>query len=89
MIVADDGSKDQTSALVRAAYADDPRVCLLTLENGGKAAAMNRALLSATGEVVIALDADTQFEPETIRRLAHWFADPSERSRATPASATG
>ena len=26
-------------------------------------------------EIVIALDADTQFEPDTIARLARWFAD--------------
>lgn len=76
VIVADDGSKDQTSAIVSAAFADDPRVTLLTLPNGGKASALNRALLHAQGEVVIALDADTQFEPATIRRLARWFADP-------------
>jgi cellulose synthase/poly-beta-1,6-N-acetylglucosamine synthase-like glycosyltransferase len=33
-------------------------------------------LLAASGEIVIALDADTQFEPGTIARLACWFADP-------------
>jgi cellulose synthase/poly-beta-1,6-N-acetylglucosamine synthase-like glycosyltransferase len=49
-------------------------VQLLTLENGGKARALNRGLELATGEIVIALDADTQFEPETIARLARWFA---------------
>jgi peptidoglycan/xylan/chitin deacetylase (PgdA/CDA1 family)/spore germination protein YaaH/GT2 family glycosyltransferase len=76
VIIADDGSRDGTSAVVRAAFGDDPRVTLLTLRNGGKAAALNRALQDATGEVIIALDADTQFEPETIRRLARWFADP-------------
>lgn len=77
LIVADDGSKDATSAIVAEAFANDPRVTLLTLQNGGKAAALNRALQEATGEVVIALDADTQFEPATIRRLARWFADPT------------
>lgn len=76
VIVADDGSKDGTSAVVRAAFGGDDRVRLLTLANGGKAAALNRALKDATGEVVIALDADTQFEPETIAKLARWFADP-------------
>ncbi len=76
VIVADDGSRDRTSAIVTEQFANDPRVTLLTLVNGGKAAALNRALLQATGEVVIALDADTQFEPLTIRRLARWFADP-------------
>jgi len=76
VIVADDGSRDGTSAAVRAAFGTDPRVTLLTLANGGKAAALNRALRDAAGEVVIALDADTQFEAETIRRLVRWFADP-------------
>ena len=77
VIVADDGSKDATSALVREAFADDPRVTLLTLANGGKAAALNRALAQAKGEIIIALDADTQFEPLTIARLVRWFADPA------------
>ena len=76
VIVVDDGSKDGTSAVVRDAFAGEPRVQLLTLPNGGKAAALNRALRDASGEVVIALDADTQFEPETIAKLARWFADP-------------
>jgi cellulose synthase/poly-beta-1,6-N-acetylglucosamine synthase-like glycosyltransferase/peptidoglycan/xylan/chitin deacetylase (PgdA/CDA1 family)/spore germination protein YaaH len=76
VIVIDDGSKDRTSAVVRETFADDPRVRLLTLDNGGKARALNRGLVLANADVVIALDADTQFEPTTIARLARWFADP-------------
>ncbi len=77
VIVIDDGSADRTSEVVRTAFADEPRVRLLTLENGGKARALNRALELVTSPVVIALDADTQFTPTTIARLARWFADPS------------
>jgi len=76
VIVVDDGSTDRTSAIVAEAFADEPRVRLLTLENGGKARALNRALELVTTELVIALDADTQFEPVTIARLARWFDDP-------------
>lgn len=75
VIVIDDGSKDRTSAIVAEAFAGDPRVRLLTLENGGKARALNHALDLASSEIVIALDADTQFEPTTIARLARWFGD--------------
>ena len=75
VIVADDGSRDRTSAIVAAAFTDDPRVRLLTLANGGKASALNRALTHASGSVIVALDADTQFEPETVSRLVRWFAD--------------
>ena len=77
VIVLDDGSKDATSAIVSRAFGDDPRVRLLTLANGGKARALNRGLTLAHGEVVVALDADTQFEPGTIAKLARWFADPA------------
>ncbi len=76
VIVADDGSKDATSALVAEHFGNDPRVLLLTMGNGGKAAAINRALTRATGEVIIALDADTQFEPDAIAKLVRWFGDP-------------
>ncbi|HEX7657399.1 MAG TPA: glycosyltransferase [Sphingomonas sp.] len=76
VIVIDDGSSDRTSAVVSEAFAGDPRVRLLTLENGGKARALNHALELVSGEIVVALDADTQFEPNTISRLARWFVDP-------------
>ena len=76
VIVIDDGSKDRTGDVVREAFADEPRVRLVTLENGGKARALNRGLELAGGEVVIALDADTQFEPSTVARLTRWFVDP-------------
>ena len=75
VIVIDDGSKDATSAVVTQHFGDDDRVRLLTLENGGKARALNQGLTLASGEIVIALDADTQFEPTTIARLARWFID--------------
>ncbi len=77
VIVIDDGSADQTSTVVRAAFAIDPRVTLLTIPNGGKARALNQGLRLAKGDVIIALDADTQFEPDTIAKLARWFADPA------------
>ncbi len=76
VIVIDDGSKDETSEIVSRVYGGDSRVRLLTLENGGKARALNEGLKLATGEIIVALDADTHFEPETIARLSRWFADP-------------
>lgn len=76
IIVVDDGSIDATSAVVTEHYADDPRVRLITIPNGGKAHAVNTALRESNGAVVVALDADTQFEPDTIPRLVRWFADP-------------
>ena len=76
VIVLDDGSTDGTAAIVREFYGKEPRVTLLSFPNGGKARALNRGLVEAKGDVIIALDADTLFPPDTLPRLARWFVDP-------------
>ena len=76
VLVVDDGSTDTTAQIVRDVFTGDLRVKLLTLANGGKARALNRALEITSGDVIVALDADTQFLPDTVRRLAGWFANP-------------
>jgi cellulose synthase/poly-beta-1,6-N-acetylglucosamine synthase-like glycosyltransferase/spore germination protein YaaH/peptidoglycan/xylan/chitin deacetylase (PgdA/CDA1 family) len=75
VIVLDDGSKDATAAVVRRAFADEERVELMSFENGGKANALNRGLARTRGEIIVALDADTLFAPDTLGRLARWFVD--------------
>ncbi|HUO94441.1 MAG TPA: glycosyltransferase [Rhizomicrobium sp.] len=76
IIVVDDGSQDDTAGVVRTEFGDDARVELLRIANGGKANALNVGIAHAKGEVIVALDADTQFARTTISRLVRWFADP-------------
>jgi cellulose synthase/poly-beta-1,6-N-acetylglucosamine synthase-like glycosyltransferase/peptidoglycan/xylan/chitin deacetylase (PgdA/CDA1 family)/spore germination protein YaaH len=76
IIVVDDGSLDRTGEIVREKFAGNERVRLLSASAGGKSAALNVALRYAKGEIVIALDADTLFAPQTIGALAHRFYDP-------------
>ncbi|HZO89829.1 MAG TPA: polysaccharide deacetylase family protein [Chthonomonadaceae bacterium] len=76
IIVVDDGSRDFTAQAVEEAFAGEPRVRLLRKENGGKASALNLGILEAQGEILVALDADTLFAPDTIYRLVRHFADP-------------
>ena len=76
IIVVDDGSSDRTSEVMRENFGSEPLVRLFTIENAGKAAALNFGLRHTKGDVIVALDADTQFPPETIRALARRFVDP-------------
>ena len=75
IIVIDDGSQDSTSRVVAYNFGSDERVKLVTVANAGKASALNTGLRYARGEVVIALDADTLFSPQTVAALAHRFYD--------------
>ena len=76
VIVIDDGSDDDTAAVVSQNFPASDAVTVISVANGGKAKALNVGLGLAHGSVVVALDADTQFEPETISSLARWFTDP-------------
>jgi len=76
IIVVDDGSPDQTSAVVREQFGNEPRVQLFTKENAGKAEALNFGLRQSKGEIIVALDADTLFPPQTIGALAARFTEP-------------
>jgi cellulose synthase/poly-beta-1,6-N-acetylglucosamine synthase-like glycosyltransferase/peptidoglycan/xylan/chitin deacetylase (PgdA/CDA1 family) len=76
IVVVDDGSQDNTSGVLRGRFDNDPRVSLVRVSNGGKAKALNIGLSHAQGDIVVALDADTQFATDTISRLVRWFTDP-------------
>ena len=77
ILVVDDGSKDGTAQTVRDAYGDHPRVTVLEKENGGKASALNIGIKACRGEIIVALDADTLFAPDTVSKLVRHFADPA------------
>src|SRR6266498_4395121 len=74
--IFDDGSSDRTGEVVRDRYAGETRVRLYAKENGGKAEAMNYGLRHSRGELIVTLDADTVFQPDTVGSLARRFIDP-------------
>ena len=76
VIVASDGSTDETAAVVGRIAAADPRVRLLDLPRGGQTGAQNAIFEAATGEVVVLSDAETRFEPGCLAALVAPFADP-------------
>ena len=76
IIVVDDGSKDKTYQTVEQYFKNHPKVQLFTKENGGKSSALNLGIKHAKYEIIIGLDADTQYDPLAIATMARHFADP-------------
>jgi cellulose synthase/poly-beta-1,6-N-acetylglucosamine synthase-like glycosyltransferase/peptidoglycan/xylan/chitin deacetylase (PgdA/CDA1 family)/spore germination protein YaaH len=77
ILVVDDGSQDETAAIVAAMAEDDSRIRLIRQSNHGKAVALRNGLSAAQCEIVVTLDADTQFTPKTIGHLVQPFIDPN------------
>ncbi|SEL91656.1 Glycosyltransferase, catalytic subunit of cellulose synthase and poly-beta-1,6-N-acetylglucosamine synthase [Sphingomonas palmae] len=71
LLVADDGSTDDTVAIARARGAE-----VVVAPRGGKAAALNLAMRHARGEVIVMTDADPLFDDQTLPALLAPFADP-------------
>jgi glycosyltransferase involved in cell wall biosynthesis len=68
LVVVDDGSKDRTREIL--AGVDDPRVkVILHEQNQGKGGAIMTAVTAATGEYMVILDADLEYDPLDIPRL--------------------
>jgi glycosyltransferase involved in cell wall biosynthesis len=70
IVFVDDGSRDGTTAQVRAAHERDPRVKLVRLRrNFGKAAALSAGFDFSHGRLIITMDGDLQDDPSEIPRL--------------------
>ncbi|MCR5094389.1 MAG: glycosyltransferase family 2 protein [Lachnospiraceae bacterium] len=70
LVFVDDGSGDQTAALIREIASGDERVRYTSFSrNFGKEAAIFCGLRQATGEAVIVMDADLQHPPAAIPEM--------------------
>jgi poly-beta-1,6 N-acetyl-D-glucosamine synthase len=79
VVVVDDGSTDDTRAIVAALIQREhyTHVRLFTQRNGGKPAALNAGIATATGEIVVSVDGDTIFANDALRYLVQPFRDAS------------
>jgi poly-beta-1,6 N-acetyl-D-glucosamine synthase len=74
VIVVDDGSTDATARVVEGLALTN--VTLVRQTNRGKAGALNTGLDHARHDLIVTVDGDTVFAPDTIGWLVRSFADP-------------
>ena len=69
ILCVDDGSTDESAAILREYAGQDERFQIISQENAGPGAARNNGLAAAVGEYVIFLDADDWFETDMLAEL--------------------
>jgi len=69
-ICVDDGSTDESGAILDEYAARDVRFTVVHQANGGLSAARNAGLDRATGEIILFFDPDDEVGPQWIQRLA-------------------
>lgn len=75
IVVIDDGSTDETAAMVERC--GDTRVELVRVPRGGKPAALNAGLTRARGEILFFTDVRQPLDPGCLRSLVSWFTEPT------------
>jgi glycosyltransferase involved in cell wall biosynthesis len=73
IVVADDGSSDDTASIVRRYEASDSRVRLVTGKNLGQPGNTNRGFHATTGDIIAFLDADDRFSPGKVESVVRAF----------------
>ena len=76
IVAVNDGSTDATLAVLQGCAAGYPQLHVVDQPNSGKSTALNNGISHAGDQstVIVSMDADTLFRPDTIRMLARHFA---------------
>ena len=69
IITVDDGSKDESLQMLNGYANKDPRIKVISKENGGSSSARNAGLKAATGKYIGFIDADDYIEPDMYMNL--------------------
>lgn len=78
LIIVDDGSKDDTGAVIDGIASNNLKVKAIHQDNGGEVAARRTGVLHATGEWIMFVDADDCLPQNAVESLARLASDDTD-----------
>ena len=78
IIVVDDGSTDDSLAIIRDRFGSNSRIKIVTKRNQGQLSSFNEGFLASTGDIVFFLDADDVYEKNYLEKALEFY-DEHER----------
>lgn len=83
IIVVDDGSTDNTAKIVRefkrkelSQFIEEGKTFkFISKKNGGKGSALNAGIKASIGDIIVTMDADTEFETDAIYNAVKYFGN--------------
>ncbi|HEY2415521.1 MAG TPA: glycosyltransferase [Pirellulaceae bacterium] len=78
IIVVDDGSTDESVQTLTRRFGDQPRVRIISKQNGGQLSSFNEGFLRSTGDILFFLDADDIYEPAYVQSMLGLYAQRPE-----------
>lgn len=85
VVICDDGSTDDSCAVIEAWCKKDPRILLIRQPNGGQGAALNTAFDAAKGDVIVLLDGDDMALERRLELIVRAFRQHPEAGMVTHA----
>ena len=73
IVFVDDGSKDDSVFLMQEAFANHPKIKILSKLNGGKASALNYGIEQTNADYLVCIDADTRLQKDAITLMMQSF----------------
>lgn len=75
IIVVDDGSTDNSLAIIQENFADNNRIKIIAKINQGQLSCFNTGFSASSGDIIFFLDADDLYEPNYLEEALAYYKD--------------
>jgi cellulose synthase/poly-beta-1,6-N-acetylglucosamine synthase-like glycosyltransferase len=75
-LIGSDASTDRTNEILKSLADERFRIRIFS-QRRGKSAVLNRLVPQAEGELIVFSDANSQYQPDALKKITRWFTNPA------------